>query len=76
MLTAELLQTLAAKQKLSHAYLFSGNDSAKKLELVANFLSTLNIHIAYQIKVRPVEGVISIAKIRELSVFLQMSSWD
>ena len=76
MLTAELLQTLAAKQKLSHAYLFSGNDSAKKLELVANFLSALNIHIADQIKVRPVEGTISISKIRKLSVFLQMSAWD
>ena len=76
----ELLKKLAKQKKLSHAYLFSGNNLAQKKELVHTLLEILSVQLPDQIQITPEgEGTgaeITIAQIRSLSAFFSMSAWN
>lgn len=76
----EFLKKLVQEKKISHAYLFSGNDNARKEEIVNYVLDTLLVQQPDQIIVRPADdgnaAEITIAQIRALSSFLSMSSWN
>jgi len=80
MRSQELLKKLAEQKKLSHAYLFSGNDHKQKEELVHALLDILSVQLADQMQISP-EGErgaseITIAQIRSLSAFFSMSAWN
>ncbi len=76
----EFLKKLAERGKLSHAYLFSGNDHASKTKLIAEILDILAVKQPDQTQVAPAEEdnakEITIAQIRSLSAFLSMSAWN
>ncbi|MEK7542385.1 MAG: hypothetical protein AAB524_01655 [Patescibacteria group bacterium] len=76
----DFLKKLAEQKKLSHAYLFSGNDKKQKNELVRSLLEILCVQSADQIVVSPGEEdnalEITIAQIRSLSTLLSMSAWN
>src|SRR3989344_5660213 len=70
------LQKLAELRRLSHAYLFSGNDEAQKNKLVADLVTCLDVQIADRAFLEPTLGEITIAQIRELSSLLSMTAWS
>ncbi len=76
----ELLKKLAEQKKLSHAYLFSGNDHAQKEELVLALLEILSVQLPDQMQISPEEegseAEITIAQIRSLTAFFSMSAWN
>ena len=76
----EFLKKLTRLNRLSHAYLFSGNDRKQKEEIMSYILDVLLIQDADQITIRPGKDEsaleITIAHIRTLSSFLSMSPWN
>ena len=76
----EFLKELAKQQKLSHAYLFSGNDEASKEEMIRDLLDILSVREADRMVVEPnrPEGSreITIGQMRTLTAFLSMSPWN
>ena len=63
--------------KVSHAYIFSGNNEEKKHQVLNNFLAHINIQKADIAKVVPLEGKseISIAQIRDLGARAALGAW-
>jgi DNA polymerase III gamma/tau subunit len=76
MRTSEFFQKAIQRQKLSHAHLFSGNDTEQKQNIINDLLVYANIQAADQIYIHPISGEICIADIRRLSAFLSMSAWN
>ena len=75
-----MLRKLAEQRKLSHAYLFSGNDHTSKEKLISAIVDILAVKQPDQIQISP-EGErdateITIAQIRSLSAFFSMSAWN
>lgn len=70
-----LFEKLAEQKKISHAYLFSGNDHAGKKEIIERFLAAGNIGFPDQMRIVPAEKEISIGQIRQLREFASMSAW-
>ena len=69
------------REKLSHAYLLSGNDETKKEQLLKKFISltlgTQNSRIqANVIEIAPDKDEITIGQIRKLKRQLSLSAWD
>ena len=75
MLPAEIFQKLTEQKKLSHAYVFSGNNTAQKNEVLESCISALGIQIADRMTIKSAEKEISIAEVRDFSSFFSMSSW-
>lgn len=71
-----LLRKLAERRKLSHAYVFSGNDEAQKNQLVADLIAYLDVQIADQVFLEPAQDEITISQIRDLSSILSMTAWS
>lgn len=76
----EFLKKLAEQKRLSHAYLFSGNDHKQKEELLKALLEILFVQLPDQVQISPEEEgstpEITIAQIRSLSGFFSMSAWN
>ena len=76
-----LLTRAYKREKLSHAYLLSGNDETKKEQLLKKFISltlgTQNSRIqANVIEIAPDKDEITIGQIRKLKRQLSLSAWD
>ena len=76
MLQEEFLQKAAQQQKLSHAYIFSGNDSVKKHRIISGFLDALKIQRTDQIHIASANGEISVGAIRDLLRGMSMTAWN
>jgi hypothetical protein len=73
---ALFLAQASESNRLSHAYILSGNDAVQKNKLVDHFFFQTNIHVADQMRIEPEDGEIAIGQIRALSGFLGMSPWN
>lgn len=71
---------LAEERKLSHAYLFSGNDKRQKETLLGDVWSLLRVQTPDRLDIAPGEGEsareITIAQIRGLAEFAVLSPWN
>jgi len=74
--TQSLFKKLAERQRLSHAYIFSGNDGKQKDELVAELVALLRIQAEDRMILEPDQGEITIIQVRELSLFFSMTVWN
>lgn len=70
----DFLKKSAELEKLSHAYIFFGNDSGEKKQTLEKFLEFLQCDPA-DIHIVAPENEITIAKIRELSLKLSLAPW-
>jgi DNA polymerase III delta prime subunit len=76
---SDFLCKAAEQNKLSHAYLFSGNNHREKHALVERLLKILGVQSADYVSVGPAKEAnaeISIAQMRELASFVSMSPWS
>jgi DNA polymerase III delta prime subunit len=76
MLTSELLLQVAQQDALAHGYLFSGNNTEYAKELVRRCIDGLHIDQADELWIEPAGGEISIAAIRDVTVYMGASPWN